>query len=1150
MTAPQASCALDDRFALEERLGSSAIADVFAARDRWSTRRVVIKRAKLPRHPSIIREHTLLVRLGAALGDVVPAIVADGVREPFPWFATAFVEGGNLRDLKHRLWPDAADGTSVGPPPLCPPAQRLDVVLDVALRFAVALARLHASGVVHADLRPENVLLSAHEQVVLIDFEGASSSFPELETGAMAVRRRVTPGFSAPEALLDMPLDCRADLYSWACIVRELLLGQPVFSGATNRALARLHIEARPKPLAELAPEVPAWLDAVLLGLLEKEPRRRRTPACWLVWKLARETRRLDVWRALDGHRPPANRPGFVGRHAEIRRLDERLDAAARGAGGAVVVRGAAGAGKSAFLFECAQRARTLGFRVLRDVDVALPGEGARAARDEPRLVRLLLEPWLAQRSAGASGDNGVRLPSDLLPYVPESIARAAHRASTLDAVPPAAPVPPDATDPECLPADALQRRAFRALAGMAQQVAAVQPVLVLLDDVLSEEEFSLAFLASGEARALGQSRLLVLASIGSTGLSGPFDASGGQGLELVELAGLDRSSTAQLVNEMVGTEGEGAAFALFLHEHCDGNPQRASEVVRWAIERGRIRFEPGGGWTFPGADALDELQLATRDDALEARLAPLDEQSLRVAGLAAVIGSRFSVGDLVELASELAPALEGVLRRLVALAVVAPLGDGYVFARETLRQACERRLSPAELQALHARRAELLAQTTPRDVHSCRRIAQHWLSAGRAERAVPWLLEAAEQLEVTLQPFGAISCLRMALDRLRAAEPPTPFAGGVLELGERLLQLYTRTGQHELLRTLATQMAEGHCRDWRAQCRALMLLARSLRITSDYFAAGRALDRAERCWRRYRRRGGDEPLWLELQDERIWLLYMSRDMHAIGPALQRMAPVVRRYGTAPQRASFYMLSANDLVLRNRYQFSPTAVTQERYALSLLQGSDVLPQIAMLEFDLAFQLMLGNLAHCSEAAEHLGRAHSLAERLGDPVLAVRATTYLAITERRLGHIAACHDAARRALEGAQLMGTRGYAGAAHACLGWVAWRRDDVGAALGCFAEARRSWWYRRDGGVRSRQEFPFQWLAELPLLCIHASRDDFVPARSTLEELLAETQQQLPAGLHDLLSSLQHDWPRLDAREIDRRISELTLRAAERGYI
>ena len=991
---------LGDRFVLGTTLGGSAVADVFAARDTTSGRDVVLKRAKGAAPEAIIREFTLLTRLSAALGELVPEVVAEGLREPAPWFVTAFVQGGNLRDLKHKLWGEADGPKAFGPPSagaLSHP--QTELVLQLALELAALLAKLHALGVVHGDLSPENVLVTAQQRLVLIDFEGASQLLaePMLSDGQ---QRRATPGYAAPEVLRGAPVDSRADLYSWACIVRELLLGQPVFFGATNAALARQHLEASPKPASSIARGIPPWLDALLDGMLEKDPRQRRASACSLVWELATRTNRPSVWSDLGSLCPPLNRPSVVGRHTELRTLEERLEQASRGDGGCVLVRGASGAGKSALLGECMRRALGLGFRVLHGVPTAARVDARMGLRAERLLLRLILEPFLKRGGTDALNERERASLSSLQVFAPEI-----GTAFGLDALAPTASLP-EAAGLDAVPPEAAQRRAFRALAELARELGAAQPALILLDDLHVADEFTLAFLASREARGLRGARLLLVAGAANdTVAARPLDEFIAQPLDVVELAGLDRASTVQLVSDLLGSEGDAVAFSSFLHEHCRGNPFLVTGAVRQAVEQGALHFHPADGWSFPAPEALGTLQLGTPEESLVERLQPLGSEALRVAAVAAVLGRSCTPRELSDVSPELAPLLGEAFAELTAREVLAPLRDGYSFTHEDVRQACEQHLPLPLRQDLHARRAEQLMLHWASDGAMAGVIGQHWSRAGRPDQALPWLVRAADHFEASFEPFGAIASLRLALEQPSRSSPAaSPWSNALLEVAERLLELYSRTAQHVSLRSLANELVQKASeQDWRVQCRALIHLARSLRVTSEYVAASEPLDRAERLLRRFRKRGGaDDRLWLELQDQRVWLLYMKRDVHSIGPTLQRMAPVVRSRGTPAQQASFYMLSANDLVLRNHYQFSPTAVAQERHGLSLLDGPESLAQRAMMEFDLAFLLLLGDVSHCGEAVEHLGRARSLAERLGDSVLAARSATYLAIAERRLG----------------------------------------------------------------------------------------------------------------------------------------------------
>lgn len=1138
MAAQRDSMDRVDRFVLTARLSTSDVRDVFFAQDALNGREVVLKRARGHARETIVREHDLLARLAPELGELVPELISAGVGDAEPWFAIARTHGLNLREYKNKLWTlesargprGSADALSVA---------HVEAVTAVALTLAGALARLHAIGVVHADLTPDNVLMTAEGRLVLIDFESAIRLFDASDRYRTA--SRLTPGYAAPEVLRGDPFDCRADTYSWACIVRELLIGIPLFAGATAAALARLHLDAAVRPAVSVRAGVPPWLDTLLLGLLEKEPRQRRMPACSVLRELAHRTGRTDLMPP-DGGRPPLNRPAFLGRHTELRKLDARLEAAAAESGGAVLVRAAAGSGKSALLDELARRARALGFRVLRGAPEVTPLAPGDPSLGSPVLSRLVAEHALARlppASADPASDPLAAHLASLQPWLPELLA---------------AGISPSH---EGLPPDAARRRALRSLAELLRALGAAQPLLVLLDDLHAVDELSIEFLGSRESEALRTSRVLVVATVTGQRPGAPFDEVAARALDVVELGGLDLGNTLQLVEELLGLNVIDGSFGSFLHEHCDGNAFFVTQVVRLARDQQLLRFDPERGWALPEPRAIFALRRLTLEETLGQRLQPLPEATRRVAAVAAVIGRRFHQPELHELlhATSGEPCdSRAALAELVRHDIVVPSAGGYSFVHETVRAACELVLSEDERQALHTRLAERLTLESRDDERIASVIAQHWTQAGRPDRAVPFLVRAAEQLAGSFEPYRAIAAARLALEHLCAHLPAaSPWPEGVLRVAERLLGLYGLTAQHQLLRALAEQLLAraGHG-DWRAQCDALIQLARSCRVTSEYAEASAHLDRAERLLRRRRRGGrGEEARWLDVQDQRVWLLYMKRDVQAIGPVLQRMAPIVRSRGTATQLASFYMWSANDLVLRNQYQFSPTAVEHERRGLSLLKSAGALPQLAMTEFDLAFMLLLGNVQRCEEACGHLARARSLAEKLGDPVLAARAATYLAIAERRLGRVTSGEGWARVALEEGRASGIRGYIGAAHACLGWAAWRRDEVNAALESFSAAREAWWHRRGTPkARSRDEFPFQWLAHLPLLLIHTSRDELEPAAAALEELLAEPQQRLVAPVHEQLARLERSWTALSPRELEDELRELTRRAAQQGYV
>jgi serine/threonine-protein kinase len=306
-------------YTLARELGGGGMSRVYVAREEALGRDVVVKVLAPELAEGLSAERFAReIRLAAALQDphIVPVLAAGVTGEGLPYYTMPFVRGQSLRA---RL--------AAGP---VPPAEAVAVLRAVA----EALEYAHAQGVVHRDVKPENVLLSGRTAVVT-DFgiaKALQASRSQAPGGPGAAGGGTltqlgtslgTPAYMAPEQAVGDAVDARADLYAWGVVAYELLAGRHPFAGKTSsQQLIAAHLAEAPAPLATAAPGVPAPLAALVMRTLAKDPADRPSSA-------------TDVLAALDA---AASAPGDAHSGAQParppRRRARRWAARALGAAG------------------------------------------------------------------------------------------------------------------------------------------------------------------------------------------------------------------------------------------------------------------------------------------------------------------------------------------------------------------------------------------------------------------------------------------------------------------------------------------------------------------------------------------------------------------------------------------------------------------------------------------------------------------------------------------------------------------------------------------------------------------------------------------------------------------------------------------------
>lgn len=254
---------LSGRFTLLELLGAGGMGEVWRARDGVMDRIVAVKVLRNATEPEFAERFLREARLAGRLQHPGIAVVHDtGSDDGHPFIVMELLDG---RDLAAVLR-ESPDGV---------PAER---AVSLAIQAAQALQAAHDQGIVHRDLTPGNLFLTAGGQLKICDF-GIARGLGDLAEGLTAPGVAIgTPAYMAPEQCAGAPVDNRTDLYTLGCVLYALLTGRPPFTGWPDTVIRR-HITEEPEPLRTIRPDVPPALDRLVSRLLAKEPAARPATA-------------------------------------------------------------------------------------------------------------------------------------------------------------------------------------------------------------------------------------------------------------------------------------------------------------------------------------------------------------------------------------------------------------------------------------------------------------------------------------------------------------------------------------------------------------------------------------------------------------------------------------------------------------------------------------------------------------------------------------------------------------------------------------------------------------------------------------------------------------------------------------------------------
>jgi serine/threonine protein kinase/Tfp pilus assembly protein PilF len=279
------------RYTIQGEIGRGGMGIVYKAHDHVLNTTVALKiiHPMISSHADVVKrfkQETLLAR--SVSHENVVRIHDIGEIEGLFYLSMDYIEGQNLKKqlLSHMI-------------------STLEEKIDIAKQICRALVAAHQKGIIHRDLKPQNIMVDVEGRLFVSDFGLAKS----LEAHDMVFSEGIvgTPPYMSPEQCKGEESNQRSDIYSLGIIFYEMFSGYRPFKSDTRAGYLRQHIHELPKPPVEINPEIPDYIQTIILKCLEKEPENRYAQVYEI---LAELEPRKDVVPAVE---PPKSKRLFLG---------------------------------------------------------------------------------------------------------------------------------------------------------------------------------------------------------------------------------------------------------------------------------------------------------------------------------------------------------------------------------------------------------------------------------------------------------------------------------------------------------------------------------------------------------------------------------------------------------------------------------------------------------------------------------------------------------------------------------------------------------------------------------------------------------------------------------------------------------------------
>jgi tetratricopeptide (TPR) repeat protein len=613
------------RYQVKKFLGEGGKKKVYLAHDTVLDRDVafaLIKTEKLDEtaRTRIKREAQAMGRLGDHPNIVTVYDFGEAPETNQPYMVLPLLSGGDVEGLIKK----AADHK-------LPLPQSIEIARSVCrgLEFA------HARGIIHRDIKPGNVWMSADGTAKVGDFGLAVAvDRSRLTQIGMMVG---TVSYMPPEQAMGGEVTARADLYSLGAMLYEMVTGRPPFVGDDSVAIIGQHINTPPVSPSWHRADLPPSLETLIMQLLEKDPQKR--PASAKVVLEALES----IGKAKAEEQPSTDRPTltenplyrrvFVGRESELKQLQAAFDGAVSGQGALWMVLGEPGIGKTALCEQLATYVTLRGGKTLvghcyEEGSLSLPYLAFVEAMRSYVLDRPADD---LRKDLGSGATDVARIVSEIREKLHVE--------------------PRKAENPE-----EDRYRLLQSVSSFLTSAASIKPLLVVLEDLHDADKGTLEMLTY-VSRNLANARLLIVGTYRDVEVDRTHPLSGALAeLRRVSSFGrvLLRGLNADEVHRMLGSIARGDvpwSMAEVVHRQTEGNPLFVQEVVRYLVEDGLLSRKGGRLARITEGAPLEMSIPEGLKDVIGKRLSMLSPECNQLVSLASVVGREFGLTVLQKVA-------------------------------------------------------------------------------------------------------------------------------------------------------------------------------------------------------------------------------------------------------------------------------------------------------------------------------------------------------------------------------------------------------------------------------------------------------------------------------------------------------------------